>query len=296
MVDLLVLGITIHEIDQVPILLLNPTDSDTVLPIIISPAEAFAVTTAMQQNSAISCFNDSDSFFPEALAQERAGERSKTPHVPHPASPTKEGRERTPAEDELESRLRLHEFFLQTVQALKGKVVAVELHSKRGEPIRGEAVIAGRELFRLPCTPADGISLALRTGAAIVASREVRGQAIEIGEIIEILPEHIQKLLRAALVSPHRTPTDGVAATVRQTGHDLLPQFSAIPAEPAPQGKAPVIRVSVVRKRVVDGREIEEVTAMPGTVTIKAVQPPRTEDERLADMLAKMVPETSTLM
>jgi|GEM_PF-3498149 Uncharacterised ACR, COG1259. len=297
MVDLLVLGITIHQKEQVPLVLLNPVDSDTVLSVAISPAEAFAVTTAMQTNSAISCFNDSGDFFPEIFT--RADSEKASPLLPHPAAPGRTPASdrgiRSLAEEDLENRLRQHDFFLQTIKALKGKVVAVELHAKGGEPLRAEAVVAGRELLRLPCTPADGIALALRTGASLVATREVRATSIAIDEIIEILPEQTQRLLRAALVSPHRMPTDGAA---RKKGTPSLAEEMPGQLVEKVQGsrQSPVIRVSVVRKRIVDGREVEELMPVPGAVTLKRVKGPQTEEERLAEMLARMVPETHTLM
>lgn len=193
MVEISVLGISLRDEDKTPLLLLHPHGSQGILTLDIGSVEAFAVSLALHG-------------------------------MPHTHTP----RERENAgETALFPRPLTHGFIVAMLQELGARLLSVRLTAVVEGVCIAEAILshAGRR-SAIDCSLSDGIAIALRCGAPILASSVVASHARDISEVLALLPEHIRTMTAAKLaalrVDAPQNPTALAAATGRDARRELL--------------------------------------------------------------------------
>ena len=162
MVDLSVVGVFARDGVDTPVLMLHPLGSRKVVCLRVSPVEAFAVTMALKG---------------------RADGRLVPPLEAAPGifgAPVFFG-------------LLSHELMLRLVNALGGRLLAVELPRLEGGEFMAELVLktpAG--MTRLSCRPADAVALALRGGAIIRLSTSLLVHAEDMDAVMGSLSEYVR--------------------------------------------------------------------------------------------------------
>lgn len=93
-----------------------------------------------------------------------------------------------------------HELLLNAAGALGAELSAVELVGFADDEFTARAVFAkdGANV-RVACRPADGVTLALRAGAAVRCAEALLDQAESIDAVMAALPEHVRTLAAAKL-------------------------------------------------------------------------------------------------
>jgi bifunctional DNase/RNase len=148
MVDLTVIGISLHGENGMPVLLLHPRGTDHILSLSIGPTEAFAISSVLN-------------------APEPGQEAEPPQKIFLPQELPPEGRSPFP-------RPMTHDLTLALVRALGGRMLGVELLRLADGVFLAEAVIASSStVLRVDCRPSDGVALALRCDARIRATDAV---------------------------------------------------------------------------------------------------------------------------
>jgi bifunctional DNase/RNase len=325
MLDLTVLGISLQGENSLPILLLHPHGTASILRLPIGPTEAFAISSILDA--------------PES-GQANAADPEMFPVRKFPP----QGENLLP---------RSHDLALVLMRALGGRMLALELfRPAEGDFAAEMAIGANSAVLRLNCRPSDGVVLALRCGAPIRAAKAVLAGAEDAAGVISSLPEHLRILVLSRMSSPAGQPEDsrtsGGFPQPRQglspnpePGHRADPgsaplkgrQSRSVPILPlkapdqAPsalsgQGKdvksnltaIPTkqlgnIRISLVRQNHSGHLEIVEEFCLPAKSAVKDVPPAEnlaeaeailknggTEEERWAALLKALSPETKLPM
>lgn len=178
MVDLSVIGVFAREGGDMPLLMLHPHGSRKVVCLRVSPVEALAVSMALKEraNGFVS---------PPAPTSELSG------------SPLFFG-------------LLSHELMARLVEALGGRLLAVELPRMEGEEFTAELVLKTAAGFaRLGCRPADALALALRCGAMIRMPKHLLAHAEEADSIMNALSEYTRAVIEGNSPVLPRTPNGG---------------------------------------------------------------------------------------
>ena len=168
MVEISVVGISLQEEGKTPLLLLHPRGSQGILAIYIGPMEAFAISLALHGT-------------PQSLRENSPNDENS-------------------GEAALFPRPLTHDLIVRMLHALGAKLASVHLTAVVEGAYIAEAILAhanGRAV--VDCRPSDGIAIALRCGAPILASSAVASQARDSGEILQLLPEHIRASADAKL-------------------------------------------------------------------------------------------------
>lgn len=88
-----------------------------------------------------------------------------------------------------------HELLLNAVKALGAELAAVEVVGCPGIEFLAQAVFAHNGTHvRVACRPADGVALALRSGAPVRCARFLLDQAESIDAVMATLPEQVRAL------------------------------------------------------------------------------------------------------
>lgn len=91
-----------------------------------------------------------------------------------------------------------HALFLNAVRTLGAELAAVELVGRQGDEFSARVVLAHNGFpVRVTCRPADGVTLALHTGASVRCASSLLAQAESIDAIMTALPEHARTLMTA---------------------------------------------------------------------------------------------------
>ena len=164
MVDLSVIGVFAREGGDMPLLMLHPHGSRKVVCLHVSPVEALAVSMALKEraNGFVS---------PSAPTAEFSG------------SPLFFG-------------LLSHELMARLVEALGGRLLAVELPRMDGQEFTAELVLKTLAGFtRLGCRPADALALALRCGAMIRMPKHLLAHAEDADSVMNALSEYTRAVI-----------------------------------------------------------------------------------------------------
>lgn len=174
MVDLSVLGMSVQEGSNAPLLLLRPRGARQVLSLRVSPMEAVAVTMALHGQTTSSLV--------------RAAHGAGAP-LADASGPTILGG--------LYGFLP-HELMARLLSALGGRLLAVELFRGAEDGFSAELVLkTSAGLSRLDCRPADAIALALRCGAMLRIPRHLLAYAEDLDALMPSLPEHVRAAIEA---------------------------------------------------------------------------------------------------
>lgn len=181
MVTLIVVGVSIHSKTHAPLLLLYPLGSQKLLCLPVDPIEAFTVSKALHGFGEDGEYTTS--IFPSA--QEESAEQKKFHR-----------------EEEVLKRSLIHDFTLEAVNILHGKLQSVSLIAEEEGFYFAEAIIESPSgVFPLHCRPADAITLALRGKAPIFIAEALASHAEDLSDVMESLPEHIQRTINATLIA-----------------------------------------------------------------------------------------------
>ena len=178
MVDLSFIGVFAREGGDMPLLMLHPHGSRKVVCLHVSPVEALAVSMALKEraNGFVS---------PSAPTAEFSG------------SPLFFG-------------LLSHELMARLVEALGGRLLAVELPRMDGQEFTAELVLKTPAGFaRLGCRPADAIALALRCGAIIRMARHLLAHAEDADSVMNALSEYTRAVIEGNGSLLSRTASGG---------------------------------------------------------------------------------------
>lgn len=104
----------------------------------------------------------------------------------HGVSPFESGRSGPPV---------THELLLSAVKSLGAELAAVEIVGCPGSEFSAQAVFAHNGgHVRVACRPADGVAMALRSGAPVRCARPLLDKAESIEAVMATLPEHVRTL------------------------------------------------------------------------------------------------------
>ena len=178
MVDLSFIGVFAREGGDMPLLMLHPHGSRKVVCLHVSPVEALAVSMALKEraNGFVS---------PSAPTAEFSG------------SPLFFG-------------LLSHELMARLVEALGGRLLAVELPRMDGQEFTAELVLKTLAGFtRLGCRPADALALALRCGAMIRMPKHLLAHAEDADSVMNALSEYTRAVIEGNAPVLPRAAHDG---------------------------------------------------------------------------------------
>lgn len=169
MVDLTVLGVSLHDADA-PVLLLYAKGMDGILSMGIGLTEALAIGIALH--------------------------RHPVPFEQAVCPPDGKGTLSQPL---------TYDLMLAIIGSLKGKVTAIDIVRVEKGAFIAEALLSTPSgTTRVNCRPSDGIALALRCGAAIRASEEILEHTEEIALVMDRLPRNVRTLISARLAELFR--------------------------------------------------------------------------------------------
>ena len=189
MVDVTVLGISLQDDGASPVLLLHPTGTRRILSVAIGPMEAVAVSTAL---------HGALPYAPESPGE--AGDESGQGAGKETGESVWQAAGRGGASLPFGHTPQAHEFLLNTVIALGAEFSAVELVGFSDGEFSARAVFANNGAnIRVACRPADGVVLALRSGAPVRCAEALLAYAESIDAVMAGLPEHVRTLAAAKL-------------------------------------------------------------------------------------------------
>ncbi len=321
MVEVTILGITLQE--NVPVLLLHPHGTNTILPLRIGPAEAFAISTQIHpfkqkhRTAPLSRKQTQPTGAPYAAidtslaaiqkahitVKHKAIINNKLAYTPRPMT---------------------HDLTMSLIESLGGKLTAIEITTATRGVFYANAVIATDSgPITIDCRPSDGVALAVRSGAPVRCSQEVLCHAKESEAVLKALPEHIRLLAYASLqASTHVHAQPSMAkksTTVQEVAHiakaTQLTQKALSLAHPTPSSGHGSTRKSsflphnmkqnshathnLLERLIITTKDANTPPAqnnLPNMQENGTMVPPNVDDNKWATLLHFMAPETKELM
>jgi bifunctional DNase/RNase len=177
MVEMSVLGISLQEKSGTPVLLLHPHGTRRILAVAVGPMEALAVSAILRGDA----------------------------NPLHGRGGTEEGKKGGGRPGGLFPRPLTHDLLFSVLSSLGGVLVSVEFLAVVEGAFIAEAVIMSgvpeAHEVRVDCRPSDGVALALRCGATILASAPVLAHAEDMETVMAGLPRYVRDLAAANLAA-----------------------------------------------------------------------------------------------
>lgn len=231
MVDASVLGISLQDGGNTPVLLLFPHNTRNILSIKVGALEAFAISAALSETDCPIVDEKEDNVLADDSKDNQTGE--------------------TP---ELFSRPLVHQLLQKSIQSLGGSLIAVEVSVSEDQQLASTLVLQGpKGEERLECRPSDGISIAIRCGAGVKISPDMASQAEDLETVMPALSEDLRTIVAAKLLSLR---DDAGLAPLRDS---LL--FSALKTT---RGHIRKSMVEISRKLIKQSRAGGSLTALSG--------------------------------